>query len=161
MGFRSQDNYLPRDRKGYKYFHSMIDPTTIVLIWIFPQIQKRADMTSRLIRSGFFNRLSSPVRAKVECCESHDFLVARLQTVQPPGSLPQVLRVATHGQQVASLWVEGLPLCKSAVSIFYSPSWLDEAHLNPYAEKQVHRIVSGILKWHTEVKQHFQTIKRI
>ena len=32
LGFRSQDNYFPRDRKDYKSFHSMIDPTAIVLI---------------------------------------------------------------------------------------------------------------------------------
>ena len=72
LGFRSQDNYLPRDRKGLESFHSMIDPTAIIIIWIFAQIQKKVDMTSRLIRSILSNRLSSPVRTKVKCCESHD-----------------------------------------------------------------------------------------
>ena len=32
LGFRSQDNYFPRDRKDYESFLSMIDPTAIVLI---------------------------------------------------------------------------------------------------------------------------------
>ena len=32
LGFRSQDNYLPRDRKGYESFHSMTEPTAIVPI---------------------------------------------------------------------------------------------------------------------------------
>ena len=70
LGFHSQDNYLPKDRKDYKSFHSMIDPTVIVLIWIFTQIQKRADMTSWLIGLGLSDHPSSPVRAKVECSES-------------------------------------------------------------------------------------------
>ena len=65
-------NYLPWDRKGYESFHSMIDPTAIVLIWIFTQIQKRADMNSRLIGSGLFDCPSSPGRAKVEYWELHD-----------------------------------------------------------------------------------------
>ena len=38
LGFHSQDNYLPRNRKGYESYHNMIDPTAIVLIWIFTQI---------------------------------------------------------------------------------------------------------------------------
>ena len=71
-GFCSQNNYLPWDRKGYESFNSIIDPTTIIHIWIFTQIQKRADMTSRLSGSGLSDCPSSPVRAKVECCESHD-----------------------------------------------------------------------------------------
>ena len=74
LGFCSQDIYLPRNRKGYESFHSMIDSTAIVLNWIFTQIQKRADMTSQWIRSVLSNCLSSPVRAKVKCCESHDLI---------------------------------------------------------------------------------------
>ena len=66
LGFCSQDNYLPRNKERYESFHNMIDPTTIILIWIFTQTQKRADMTSRLIGSGLFNHPSSPVRAKEE-----------------------------------------------------------------------------------------------
>ena len=73
LGFHSQDNYLPWDRKGYESFHSMINPTPIILIWIFTQILNRAEMTSRLIGSGLSNCLSSPVKAKVKCCESYDF----------------------------------------------------------------------------------------
>ena len=30
-GFHSQDNYSPRDRKEYRFFLSMIDPTAIAL----------------------------------------------------------------------------------------------------------------------------------
>ena len=39
-GFRSQDNYLPRDRKDYKSYHSMIDPTAIVLIQIYAKSER-------------------------------------------------------------------------------------------------------------------------
>ena len=38
----------------------------------FTLIQKKADMTSRLIGSDLSNQQSSPVRAKVECCKSHN-----------------------------------------------------------------------------------------
>ena len=34
LGFRSQDNYLPRDRKGYESYNRMIDPISVVLVQI-------------------------------------------------------------------------------------------------------------------------------
>ena len=110
LGFPSKDNYLPRVRKGYKSFHSMSDPTAIILIWIFTQIQKRADMTSRLIGLGHSNHPPSPVRPKWSVPSHMTFLVARSQTAQPPGSHPQTLWVVTHSQQVASLDGEFTPL---------------------------------------------------
>ena len=57
--------------------------------------------------------------------------VARSWTAQPPGSRPQASRVATHGQQVASL-VFFLPLCRGAVSIFYSPSRQGDEKNEPF-----------------------------
>ena len=54
------------------------------------------DMTSRLIRSGLFDHLSIPVKAKVECCKSLDHSIARSQTAQPAESCPQALWYADH-----------------------------------------------------------------
>ena len=50
----------------------MIDPTAIALIQILAKIWKRANMTNRLIESDLSNCLSSPVRAKVQCCKTRD-----------------------------------------------------------------------------------------
>ena len=78
LGFHSQDNYSPRDRKEYRSFLSMIDPTAIALRFL-QNNWKRADMTSRLIRSGLSDRPSNPVRAKVECCKSHDLFGCQIK----------------------------------------------------------------------------------
>ena len=128
LGFPSQDNYLPRNRNGYKSFHSMSDPTVIVLIWIFIQIQKRADMASRLIGLSLFNCSPSPVRAKWSVTSHMTFLVSRSQTAQPLGSHLQVLQVTIHSQQVVSLGFVFffLPLCRGTVGVFYSPSRLGD-----------------------------------
>ena len=104
LGFRSQDKYFPRDRKDYEFFHGMIDPTAIVLICIFTQIQMRADMTSRLIGPGLF----SPVKAEVECCESCDLFRCRVTDCS-----------ATR-----------IPSWRSAVGVFYIPSWLSDFELS-------------------------------
>ena len=55
------------------------------------------------------NLFFSSVRAKVECSKSLD-LFARSQTTQPPATRPQVLRIATNGQQVALLEGDITPL---------------------------------------------------
>ena len=126
LGFCSQDNYLPRNRKGYKSFHSMIDPTVIVLIWIFTQTQKRAGMTSRLIRVALSDSPSSPVKAKVECCKSHDLF--SYQVTDSPATRISPLNITDcHPQQTGSLIVGGgggLLFCRGAGDLFYSPSRL-------------------------------------
>ena len=40
LGFLSQDNHLPRDRRDYKSYYSMIDPTAIVLIQIYVKSER-------------------------------------------------------------------------------------------------------------------------
>ena len=55
-------------------------------------------MTSRLIGSG---SIRPPVRPSKG--QAIDHSVAGSMTAQPPGIRPSALRVATHGQQVASL----------------------------------------------------------
>ena len=40
LGFHFQDNYLPRDRKDYKSYHSMTDPIAIVLIQIYVKSER-------------------------------------------------------------------------------------------------------------------------
>ena len=74
LGFHSQDNYLPRDRKMYRSFLSMWPYSHHPLIQIFSKIWKRADMTSWLIESGSSDCSYCPVRAKVEYCKSCDLL---------------------------------------------------------------------------------------
>ena len=69
-------------------------------------------MTSRLIGSG---PIRQPVRASKGqggVLQAIDHSTAGSMTAQPPGIRPSALRVATHGQQGASLG-EG---------VFYSPS---------------------------------------
>ena len=100
--FRFQDNYLPRDRKGYGSFHSMSDPTAIVLIWIFTQIQKKADMTSWMIRLDLSDSPSSPVRAKVECCESRDFYRCQVTDCSATRILPSSI-TGCHPQPTGSI----------------------------------------------------------
>ena len=124
LGFCSQNNYLPRDRKGYESFPSMIDPTAIILIWIFTQIQKRADMTSRMIRSSLSDRPFSPVSAKEECCESHDLFSCQVTDCSATRILSSSI-TGRHPQPTGSFVVLFfLPLCRGAVSVFYSPSQL-------------------------------------
>ena len=62
QGFHYQDNYSPRDRKGYRSCLSHYP-----LIQILAKIWKRTDMTSQLI--SLSDHPSSPVRAKVKCCK--------------------------------------------------------------------------------------------
>ena len=64
---------------------------------------KARHLTSRLTRLGIFDGPSSPVRTKVEYCRSRDQFGCRSQTAQSPGSRPEALKVATHGQRVTSL----------------------------------------------------------
>ena len=45
---------------------------------------------------------SDQVRAKVVCCKPLTTVTGSM-TAQPPGIRPSALRVATHGQQIASL----------------------------------------------------------
>ena len=108
LGFRSQDNYLPRDRKSYKSFHSMINPTAIVLIWIFTQIQKRADMTNRLIGLGLSNHSSSTVRTKAECCKSHDLFSCKVIDCSAI-RIPSSIIMGCHPRPTGSLVVGGYP----------------------------------------------------
>ena len=81
-------------------------------------------MTSQLIKSGLFNCPSSPVRAKVECCKSRDLFGYQIKDC----SATRILFLSITGRHpwpTGSLMGGGcLPLCKGAVSVFYSPSWL-------------------------------------
>ena len=115
LGFHFHDSYSPKGRKGYKSFLTMIDPIAIILIQIFAKIRKKPDMTSQLIRSGLSDHLSIPVRAKVECCKSHDLFSCSATRI-PSSSI-----TGHHPQPTGSLIV-GVPLCRGAVSIFYSPN---------------------------------------
>ena len=121
LGFRCQDNCLPRNRKGYKSFPSMIDPTAIFLIWIFTQVQKRADTTSWLIGLGLSDCLSSPVRAKVKGCESHDFFSCQV-TDYPATRIPSSNITGWHTWPTGSL-VEGIyPSAKVQLAYSIAPA---------------------------------------
>ena len=77
--------------------------------------------TSRLIGSGPIRPPVRPSKGPSGVLQAIDHSVAGSMTAQPPGIRPSALRVATHGQQVASLGGV-LPLCRGAVGVFYSPS---------------------------------------
>ena len=68
-------------------------------------------------RASLFDNLSSPVRAKVVCCRSHNHLGIQFQTIQPLGSHPQALQIATQTWQMVSLWEFYTP-AEVQVSIF-------------------------------------------
>ena len=145
LGFRSQDNYLPRDRKGYESFHSMIDPTAIILILICTQIQNRADMTNRLIRLGLSNHLSKPVRAKVKCCESHDCFscqVTDCSATRIPSYFTllqrcswRILQPKLTGQMVQWEFMQWCKLCKRVCTHAYIYIYMSIHSMR----KQIHR----------------------
>ena len=60
-------------------------------------------MTSRLIGSGPIRPPIRPSKGQSDVLQAIDHSVAGSMTAQPPGIRPSALRVATHGQQVASL----------------------------------------------------------
>ena len=60
-------------------------------------------MTSRLIGSGPIRPPVRPSKDQSGVLQAIDHSVAGSMTAQPPGIRPSALRVATHGQQVASL----------------------------------------------------------
>ena len=60
-------------------------------------------MTSRLIESGSIRPPVRPSKGQSGVLQVIDHSVAGSMTAQPPGIRPSALRVATHGQQVASL----------------------------------------------------------
>ena len=65
-------------------------------------------MTSQLIGSGRIRPPVKPSKGQSDVLQATDHSVAGSMTVQPPGIRPSALRVATHGQQVASLGGGGL-----------------------------------------------------
>ena len=68
--------------------------------------------TSRLIGSGPIRPPVRPSKGQSDVLQDIDHSVTGSMTAQPPGICPSALRVATHGQQVASL----------GGVLFYSPS---------------------------------------
>ena len=60
-------------------------------------------MTSRLIGSGWIWPTVRPSKGQSDVLQAIDHSVTGSMTAQPPGIRPSTLRVATHGQQVASL----------------------------------------------------------
>ena len=79
-------------------------------------------MSSRLIGSGLSDCLSSPVRAKVECCKSCDLFSCRVKDCTAT-RIPSSSIMGCHSRSTGSLvggW--GLLLCRGAVSVFYSLS---------------------------------------
>ena len=84
------------------------DLITLVLVF---------DMCHQLNRVGLSNCSSSSIRSAA----GHiTLLLSGSGTAQPPRSCHQALWIATHGQHMVLL--EGvLTLCRSAVSVFYSP----------------------------------------
>ena len=109
LGFHSQDNYSPRDRKEYRSFLSMIDPIDIALQFRFLQKNwKRADMTSQLIGLGLSDHPSSLVRAKVECCKSHDLFGCQIKDCSAT-RIPSLSITGHHSQPTGSLIEGGLP----------------------------------------------------
>ena len=82
---------------------------------------KRADMTSRLIGSGLSNRPSSPVRAKVKCCKSHDLFGCQIKDCSAI-RIPSLSITGRHPWPTGSfIGFFFLPLCRGAVGVFYSP----------------------------------------
>ena len=79
-------------------------------------------MTSRLIGSGPIRPPVRPSKGQSGVMQAIDHSVVGSMTARPPGIRPSALRVATHGQQLASLGGGVLPLCRGAVGVFYSPS---------------------------------------
>ena len=65
-------------------------------------------MASRLIGSGPIRLSVRPSKGQNGVLQAIDHSVAGSMTAQTPGFRPSVLRVAPHGQQVASLGVGGL-----------------------------------------------------
>ena len=65
-------------------------------------------MTIRLIESGPIRPPVWPSKDQIGVLQAIDHSVAGSMTAQPPGIRPSALRVATHGQQVASFGGGGL-----------------------------------------------------
>ena len=88
----------------------------------FAKIWKRAKMNSRLIGLGLSDNLSSPVRAKMEYCKSHDHFACRVMDFSPT-RIPSSSITSHHSQPTSSfVGQEVLPFCRCTVSVFYSPS---------------------------------------
>ena len=120
--FHSQDNYSLRGRKGYRCSLKMIDLTAIILIQIFVKIWKRTNMTSRLIRLGLSDHPSTPVRAKVECCKSHDLFSCWVMDCSAT-RIPSSSITGHHPWSMGSLTVVGFtPQPRCSWRIFTAPA---------------------------------------
>ena len=81
-------------------------------------------MTSQMIGSGLSDSPYSPVRAKVKCCKSHDHFGCQIKDCSAT-RIPSLSITGRHPWPTGSLMGGGgLPLCRGAVSIFYSSSQL-------------------------------------
>ena len=98
-------------------------------MWIEEYIRKKRniqvlghDRTSRLIGLGLSNCLSDQIRAKVVCCKSlttlspDQWLLNHQDSILVPYRSPPMSNRWPH-------WEGVLPLGRSAVGVFYSPSW--------------------------------------
>ena len=121
LAFCSQDNYFTKDRKGFESFHSMIDPIAIILIWIFTQIQKMADMTSHLIGSGLSDPPSSLVRAKMGCCESHNLFSCQITDCTATRTLSSSI-TGHHPWPTGSLIGGGYPFAEVQLAYSTTPA---------------------------------------
>ena len=81
--------------------------------------------TSRLIGSGPIRPAVRPSKGQSGVLQAIDHSVAGSMTAQPPGIRPSALRVATHGQQVASLGGGSYPFAE--VQSAYSTAPADRA----------------------------------
>ena len=82
-------------------------------------------MTSRLIRLDPIQLPVRPSKGQSGVLQAIDHSVAKSMTAQPPGIHPSALRVATHGQQVASLRGGSYP--SAEVQSAYSTAPADKA----------------------------------
>ena len=78
LGFRSQDNYSPRKRKGMGLSSAWLTLQLSPSNSNFCKIWKRADIISWLIEWVLSDRPYSSVRDKVECCKSRDHFGCRV-----------------------------------------------------------------------------------
>ena len=97
--------------------------------------------TSRLIGSGPIRPPVRPSKGQSDVLQAIDHSVTGSMTAQPPGIHPSALRVATHGQQVASL---GGSYPSAEVQSVYSTAPADRAKygnrgdLSPICRKRLY-----------------------
>ena len=84
-------------------------------------------MTSRLIGSGPIRPPVRPSKGQSGVLQAIDHSVTGSMTAQPPGIRPSALRVATQGQQVASLGMGSYP--SEEVQSAYSTAPADRAEI--------------------------------